>query len=356
MLRRFLPMSVAVIIICTAAPAAALIPPDTRCRSGEVALTFDDGPSAAQTPKLLKILREHRAQATFFVQGRYATRHPAILRQMIRDGHAVENHSWDHPQLTRRSDRSVRRQLTLTQTAIQKAIGRRPELFRPPYGDTEKRVRTIARRHHLRQQLWTIDTRDWSGLTRSRIRAAALRGLRPHQSNVILMHDNVDNSATTLKAVPSIVSGLRAKGYCLVPLEAMMPLGVVSARDSTVEEGEVESRLVRVSFRMDGPAQRSGSFRVRSFSGSAREGPDFAAVDRRVAIQRGQRTALIHLLVHSDPMPNEAKTMTLRLDRSRGLRIGTRNISVTIADNPKWEAAADALIGPVVRPTATLAP
>lgn len=347
---------VAGIVLGSAVPASALIPPDTHCRTGTVALTFDDGPSPVHTPRLLRILRAHDAQATFFVQGRYARKHPEILRQMVRDGHAVENHSWDHPQLTTRSHRSVRQQLVSTQTAIEKAIGRTPGLFRPPYGDTNQGVRTIGRRLGLRQQLWTIDTRDWSGLSRSRIRAAALRGLRPHRTNVILLHDRVGNSPATIRAVPSIIERIRAKGYCLVPLEAMSPLGAVSAPDSTVEAADGSSRRVKVVFTMDGPAQRDGSFRVRSFSGTAREGADFEAVDRRVSVERGRTTAEIHLRIHGDPQPHQAITLTLRLDQARGLRIATRSVAVTIADDAEWEAAVRALIGPVVAPAATLGP
>ncbi|AXT85232.1 hypothetical protein C6I20_08530 [Aeromicrobium sp. A1-2] len=356
MLRRLLPAIVAGIVLGSAAPASALIPPDTRCRTGTVALTFDDGPSKEQTPRLLKILRANDAQATFFVQGRFAKKYPEILRQMVRDGHAVENHSWNHPELTTRSDRSVERQLESTQTAIEKAIGRKPGLFRPPYGDTDAGVRAIGKRLELRQQLWTIDTRDWSGLSKSKIRAAALRGLRPHRSNVILMHDNVGNSPATLKAVPSIIKRLRRQGYCLAPLESMMPLGTVSAPSRTVEAGDKPSRLVKITFEMDGPAQRNGSFRVRAVSGSAQEGIDFRAVDRRVAVHRGQTTAEIRLRIYGDPKPNQAKTLSLRLDQPRGLRIGTRSVAVTIADDAQWEAAVRALIEPVVRPAATLTP
>jgi peptidoglycan/xylan/chitin deacetylase (PgdA/CDA1 family) len=133
-LRRLLPVIVAALVLSSVAPADALIRPDTACRSGRVSLTFDDGPEPVTTPRLLSILARHRTQATFFVQGRNVRRHPEIVRRMVRDGHAVEDHSWDHPQLTARSDHSVRRQLRLTKREIRAAGGRSPSFYRPPYG------------------------------------------------------------------------------------------------------------------------------------------------------------------------------------------------------------------------------
>lgn len=142
------------------APADAIIAPDTRCRSGSVSITFDDGPHRTFTPKLLRVLRANHAQATFFVQGRNAKRYPELLRAEIADGHAVENHSWDHPQLTRLSSAKVGSQIARTTSAIRRATGIRPTLVRPPYGDTNARVRKVFRQRQLKQSLWTIDTND----------------------------------------------------------------------------------------------------------------------------------------------------------------------------------------------------
>ncbi|NRQ50288.1 polysaccharide deacetylase family protein [Aeromicrobium stalagmiti] len=354
MIRRLLPVVVALIVVASAAPGEAVIPPDVRCRNGTVALTFDDGPSRVNTPRLLRILRKHRAQATFFVTGSNAERQPAVLREMVRDGHAVENHSWDHPDLTTRSSRSVKRQLLLTKAAIRAAIGQNPGYFRPPYGATNKQVRTIGARHGLRQMLWTIDGADWQGGSARTIRRNALSGLRKHRSNVILLHDAVTNSPRTLQAVPSIVKGLRAKGYCLVPLEQMMAKGRVSARSVTATENGAGSRLVRVTFRMNGPSQRDGSFRVRSQDDTAIAGTDYRAVDRVVEIRRGDRAASIHVRVYGDEMPNLDHRFVLRLDRPRSLRLSTYAVPVTITDDGSWSTPTEELIGPVDGSAASL--
>src|SRR3954465_14160591 len=135
-------------VLAFSAPAEALIRPDVHCPKGHVAMTFDDGPSKVITPKLLKVLRKKHAQVTFFVQGHNVKRYPEIVRAAVLDGHAVEDHSWDPPDLTRRSTHSVKRQLGLTKQAIQHATGPTPKLSRPPYGATSKRVRKIAADKH----------------------------------------------------------------------------------------------------------------------------------------------------------------------------------------------------------------
>lgn len=360
MLRRCLPAFVSALVLITllsATPAIAAdpIPPDTACRNGMVSLTFDDGPHEANTPRLLKVLRKHHAQATFFVTGVNATRYPAQLRAMVRDGHAVEVHSWDHPDLTSRSDRSVRRQLGLTKSAIRRAIGRSPKFYRPPYGATERRVRTIAKRQRLREVLWTVDTDDWRHRSTSQIARAALSGLRQHRENVILMHDAVDNSPRTIKAVPRIIKGLRKKGYCLVPLEQMTPLGSLSAPAQEFAEGSARSTVVRIAFELDGPAQRAGSFRVRSIAGSAIEEVDFQRVDRIVRVRRGARSVAINLRIFGDDMPNADKSLSIRVDRPRNLKIATPSVPVTIRDDGAWHSTITEMMAPVFKNPAKVA-
>ena len=97
-----------------------------------IALTFDDGPSATLTPKLLDLLAAHQMKATFFVVGQNAADNPAILKRALREGHEIANHSWSHPNLGKMSDDGVRRELQKTDDAIFAAIGKRPTFLRPP--------------------------------------------------------------------------------------------------------------------------------------------------------------------------------------------------------------------------------
>jgi peptidoglycan/xylan/chitin deacetylase (PgdA/CDA1 family) len=104
-----------------------------------IAMTFDDGPSATLTPKLLDLLAAHHIKATFFVIGENVAQHPDIIARAAREGHEIANHSWSHPNLAKLSEESVRRQLWRTDDAIKSATGTRPTLLRPPYGSITER-------------------------------------------------------------------------------------------------------------------------------------------------------------------------------------------------------------------------
>src|SRR5438128_7898270 len=104
-----------------------------------IAITFDDGPSATLTPKLLDLLAAHHIKTTFFVIGENVAEHPDIVARAAREGHEIGNHSWSHPNLGKMSDEAVRRQLRQTDDAVRQATGKRPTLMRPPYGSLSQR-------------------------------------------------------------------------------------------------------------------------------------------------------------------------------------------------------------------------
>jgi peptidoglycan/xylan/chitin deacetylase (PgdA/CDA1 family) len=100
----------------------------------EVALTFDDGPDDVWTPRILHILAQHDVKATFMCVGERIRQNPGVLRRIVREGHVVGNHSWDHPKLTKIPLAEVRTEIERTGNEIHRVIGARPRLFRPPYG------------------------------------------------------------------------------------------------------------------------------------------------------------------------------------------------------------------------------
>ncbi len=120
-------------VASTPTPAASPAQPQVTYNSVYVegpyiALTFDDGPHATLTPRLLDLLAAHRMKATFFVVGQCVVDHPEILRRAVREGHEIASHSWSHPNLGQMSDEAVRRELQKTDDAIVAAIGKRPTL------------------------------------------------------------------------------------------------------------------------------------------------------------------------------------------------------------------------------------
>jgi len=178
--------------------------------AGYVGLTFDDGPNPASTGRLLETLAENGATATFFIWGVHAQQNPELLVSVREAGMAIGNHTYTHPYLTRIGPLAAYDEIERTQQLIQAITGRTPTLFRPPYGDTDDQIRSVAARLGLIETLWTVDTRDWTGApTEAIVRAAST--VAP--GGVILMHDN--GSQSTVDAVPLILRVLADRG--LVP-------------------------------------------------------------------------------------------------------------------------------------------
>lgn len=191
--------------------------------SGKVALTFDDGPSGAYTDAILATLDRRGVDATFFVVGTLAARDGARLVRMRDAGHAIGNHSWDHPQLTSLTDAQVRRQLDDTSAAIKRATGTRPDTFRPPYGARSDRVDRIARDLGMRDVIWDVDTVDWSRPGTTAIANTAIRNAR--DGSIVLMHDGGGNRQQTVDALDRIITGLEDRGFELVTVPQLVAAG-----------------------------------------------------------------------------------------------------------------------------------
>lgn len=174
---------------------------------GYVALTFDDGPHPDTTAPLLDALRAAGARATFFIRGEHAARHPDLLRAIHAGGHWIANHTYTHPRLTEAGAGKAFREINQTQAIIRHITHHTPSFFRPPFGETNARVRNHAARLGLTEVLWTVDTHDWADATTAEIVAAAAT-VQP--GGIILMHDG--GYHTTVRAVPQILSGLASRG------------------------------------------------------------------------------------------------------------------------------------------------
>src|ERR1043166_4247889 len=153
-----------------------------------VAMTFDDGPSAKLTPKLLDLLAAHHIKATFFLIGENVAEKPEILDREVREGHEVANHSWSHPNLGKMSDDGVRSQLRRTDDAIRSAMGSSPTLMRPPYGSINVRQKKwINQEVGYKIVLWDVDPLD---LRKPGANVVCNRIVKKtHPGSIILAHD-----------------------------------------------------------------------------------------------------------------------------------------------------------------------
>ncbi len=135
--------------------------PDPDPAHHTVALTFDDGPSARNTPELLDILGAAGAVGTFFLVGNHVRRHPALARRIAAEGHVLGNHTDMHPNLSRKPQARIRAELETCQRTIADITGVTPRLFRPPYGARRPAVLRIARSLGLTPVMWNISAWDW---------------------------------------------------------------------------------------------------------------------------------------------------------------------------------------------------
>ncbi|MGE7205541.1 glycosyltransferase [Sphingomonas sp. NPDC019816] len=221
-------------------------------RAGDVpktlALTFDDGPDAVWTPKILDVLEREHVPATFFVIGENALEHPQLLRRIVADGSELGNHSYTHPNLATTGPRTTKLELNATQRLIQAYTGRSTTLFRAPYfGDAEPTTADEIGPALLAQNLgYTVvglhvDPNDWQRPGTDQIVQQVIdqvHGATPDNSaNVVLLHDGGGDRQQTVDALPRIIETLRAEGYRFVPASQLVGVSrdqampVVKGRD-----------------------------------------------------------------------------------------------------------------------------
>jgi peptidoglycan/xylan/chitin deacetylase (PgdA/CDA1 family) len=179
-----------------------------------IALTFDDGPHPTHTAPLLDTLAELAVPATFFVVGRDVDANPALVARMVRDGHELGNHTYQHRYLPLARSRSVEHELRATDDAIARAAGVVPAVARPPWGGRSPRNVRVFQRLRKRLVLWDVNSFDWKGKPAREVADRVLDRARP--GSIILMHEARDGGETTIDAVRLLVPALRARGFELV--------------------------------------------------------------------------------------------------------------------------------------------
>ena len=185
-----------------------------------IAMTFDDGPHASNTAKLLEIAAKRHIKLTFFVLGECVEQNPAVLQREVAEGHEIGNHTWSHPNLAKLSDDAVHNQLQKTEDIIVKAAGVKPKLMRPPYGELTKRQRIMMNREFgYKVILWDVDPLDWKRPGPNVVARRIIAGARP--GSIILSHDI---HPPTIEAMPQVFDALLAKGFKFVTVSELLAM------------------------------------------------------------------------------------------------------------------------------------
>lgn len=309
--------------------------PTRECHAGLVALTFDDGPSPTVTPVLVRTLLKLHAPATFFMVGQRLGGASAAGRLVSRSGFAIGNHSWSHPMLTDLSNAQIKSELLRTRRLMRADHLTLTDLMRPPYGAVNARVLKVIKSLGFVPVLWTVDSGDWRGGAPQEIAHAVLSHLMPNRPNIVLQHDGVNNSPNSVKAVPAIVHGARARGFCLTTVgpNGTMAVPVPQLRVSTVAGTEAGPSPIRVRLDLDRPTTRTVSVRVRTEPGTATPGQDYTSRVIRVVFPRGARTASFTIGVRDDAEPEGVENVQLVFDEPTGLSIARSVVLASIISN-----------------------
>ena len=203
-----------------AAPAPHITFSEVNVDGPYIAMTFDDGPHATNTPKLLDLAAKKHIKLTFFLVGQCAVEYPQLVQREIAEGHEVANHSWSHPNLAKKSDDGVREELQKTEDAIAQATGKKPTLMRPPYGELTARQRLwVNHDFGYKIILWDVDPLDWKRPGPSVVARRIIAGTRP--GSIILSHDI---HAPTIEAMPEVFDTLLAKGFKFVTVSELLAM------------------------------------------------------------------------------------------------------------------------------------
>ena len=198
-----------------------------------VALTFDDGPGP-RTSEILDQLKKYNAHATFFMLGKNVKSYPDAIKQMLKDGNELGNHSYDHQQLTKIDAEAIAKEVNDTNENIKNISGSPATVLRPPYGAINDTVKSSV---GMPMILWNVDTLDWKTRNTQSTIDEVMRNLK--DGDIILMHDI---HTQTVDAALQLIPKLEEEGYQLVTVSEM-----AAAKHKTLENGTAYSDFISTS-------------------------------------------------------------------------------------------------------------
>lgn len=186
---------------------------DDKC----VSLTFDAAWGNEDTQTLIDILGKYNVKATFFVVGAWVDKYPESVKALAEAGHEVMSHSNDHAHFSKLSDEEIIENLRLCNDKIEAVTGKRPTLFRCPYGEYDDHVVNTVKSIGMQTIQWDVDSLDWKDYDAETIGARVAKGVSP--GSIILFHNAAKH---TPEALPGIIERLISEGYTIVPVSQIL--------------------------------------------------------------------------------------------------------------------------------------
>ena len=193
-----------------------------------VALTYDDGPGGESENRIIDCLKRNGGVATFFYMGSKVVDNQEKVKEAYDMGCEIGSHTWSHPVLTDLNKDQLKHQLSDTNNAIKKACGEYPTLFRPSYGETDKKINKMS---GVPVIMWSVDTLDWKSLNGKKV-FKHIKGIKDLDGRIILMHSIHDSTAD---ATDLIVPWLKKNGYQMVTVSELIKYG----RGETPQKGKI---------------------------------------------------------------------------------------------------------------------
>lgn len=185
----------------------------------EIALTFDAAWGNEDTKKILEILKKHDVHVTFFMTGGWVESYPDDVKAILAAGHDLGNHSENHKNMSQLSDEEKKEELMKVHTKVQELTGYEMFLFRPPYGDYDNAVVKTAEENGYFTIQWDVDSLDWKDYGADSIIKTVTEHKHLGNGSIILCHNGAKYTA---QALDSLITGLKEKGYRLVPVSELI--------------------------------------------------------------------------------------------------------------------------------------
>lgn len=188
-----------------------------------ISVTFDASWGGDKTRKILDLLDEYDAKATFFLVGIWVDQFPELVQEIAARGHEIGNHSASHAHFTQISDAKIRQELASCSDKIEALTGTRPTLFRPPYGDYNSKVITIVRDEGYEAVQWSVDSLDWKNRGVEDLIRRATNNVQ--SGDIILFHND---SQYIVDALPAILKFYQAEGFRIVSAKDILLSGATT--------------------------------------------------------------------------------------------------------------------------------